>query len=464
MTRKPLADIEAGRLTDTQLAQNFSDVSPPLDKHQALIAAQRCFFCYDAPCTIACPTGIDIAEFIRSISTENQRGAAETILTANILGGSCARVCPTEVLCEGACVRNGGDRPGAEQKPVRIGALQRYATDWVYADKVTLFERAAETGKRIAVLGAGPAGLACAHALACAGHRIDILDPRPKAGGLNEYGIAAYKVPGFAQAEVDWLLSIGGIEVLHRPAFAEQADLQQLKDEYDAVFVATGLADVATLKIPGEHLSGVRDAVDFIADLRQSADLSQLPVGRRVVVIGGGNTAIDAAIQSKRLGAESVTLVYRRGFESMSATEHEQEFAKSEGVTLMPWAQPRQFLAEDGELAQIEFERTQIDADGRLNGTGSGFRISADWVLKAIGQRLDAEPLIKLELHGALELHGGKIWVDADYATSLSGVWAGGDCAWCAGLPDKEDLTVQAVEDGKRAAASIDRVLREGQE
>jgi len=456
MTRKPTADIEAGRLCSAELEQNFADVAPPLDQHQALIAAERCFYCYDAPCTIACPTGIDIASFIRSIAADDRRGAAQTILDANILGGSCARVCPTEVLCEGACVRNGGDKPGAEQKPIQIGALQRYATDWVYADKAPLYTRGEPSGKKVAVLGAGPAGLSCAHALAIAGHEINIYDSKAKPGGLNEYGIAAYKVPDFAQKEVDWLLSVGGITHRHEPGLSKQVDLDALKSEYDAVFVASGLAAVSALSIPGEFLPGVRNAVDFIADLRQSEDLSTLPVARRVVVIGGGNTAIDAAIQSKRLGAESVTLVYRRGLESMSATEHEQEFAKSEGVTLIPWAQPRQFLGPDGALAQVEFERTAVDEDGRLIGTGAGFRIHTDWVLKAIGQRLDSIPLAELELHR------GKIRVDADYATSMAGVWAGGDCAWCEALPDKEDLTVQAVEDGKRAAAAIDRVLRAG--
>ncbi len=457
MPRKPVADIEASRLPADRLRKNFSDIAPTLDQHQALIAAQRCFYCFDAPCTTACPTGIDIASFIRSIATDDRRSAAQTILDANIFGGSCARVCPTEVLCEGACVRNGGERIGAEGEPVQIGALQRYATDWVYAEQAALFERGADSDKRVAVLGAGPAGLACAHALALRGHRVDVYDPKSKPGGLNEYGIAAYKVPDFAQAEVEWLLGIGGIELIHRPGLTKTINLEAMAADYDAVFVAVGLAGVAALNIPGEHLPGVRNAVDFIADLRQSEDLSDLAVGRRVVVIGGGNTAIDAAIQSKRMGAEAVTLVYRRGAESMSATGHEQEFAKSEGVTLLPWAQPRRFLGEDA-LTQVEFERTALNADGQLIGTGEGFRLHADWALKAIGQRLDAVPL------AALDFHRGKIKVDADFATSMPGIWAGGDCAWCEAQPHKQDLTVQAVEDGKRAAIAIDRALRAEQE
>ena len=205
MSRKPLADIAAGRLAPETLALNFDDVAPPLDRQGALLAAARCYYCYDAPCIQACPTGIDIPTFIRGIATDNLRGAADEILGANILGGMCARVCPTEILCEGDCVRNLDD-----DKPVQIGALQRYATDWVYRDGARLFERAPETGRRIAVVGAGPAGLSCAHQLARAGHQVTIFDANAKPGGLNEYGIAAYKVPGFAQREVDWLLSVGG--------------------------------------------------------------------------------------------------------------------------------------------------------------------------------------------------------------------------------------------------------------
>jgi dihydropyrimidine dehydrogenase (NAD+) subunit PreT len=293
MARKEVGDIAPGRLSAEQLARNFDDVAPPLDRQGALLAAARCYYCYDAPCIQACPTGIDIPTFIRGISTDNLKGAAEEILGANILGGMCARVCPTEILCEGDCVRNVDD-----DQPVQIGALQRYATDWVYRDNATLFERAPETGKRIAVIGAGPAGLSCAHQLARAGHRVTIYDANTKPGGLNEYGIAAYKVPGFAQREVDWLMSIGGIELHCGPALGRELTLSQLRGDFDAVFLGIGLGGVNALGMEGEHLHGVRNAVDFIAELRQHEHLSTLPVGRRVVVIGGGNTAIDAAIQS----------------------------------------------------------------------------------------------------------------------------------------------------------------------
>jgi glutamate synthase (NADPH/NADH) small chain len=443
MTRLIQGDIQAGRLSCEALAHNFADVAPPLDRQQALAAAQRCFYCYDAPCTTACPTGIDIPSFIKRISTDNLKGAATDILSANILGGSCARVCPTEVLCEGACVRNQDD-----DRPVQIGALQRYATDWVYRDDARLFERAAPTGKRIAVVGAGPAGLSCAHALARQGHEVTIFEAQPKPGGLNEYGIAAYKVPDFAQAEVSWLLSIGGITLQHGYELGGNLSLTNLREGFHAVFLGLGLRAVNALGIPGEDLPGVRNAVDFIADLRQCADLTTLPVGRRVVVIGGGNTAIDAAIQSRRLGAEEVTLVYRRGPESMSATAVEQAFARDEGVRILHWARPTRLLVNDGVLSGIELEYTRAGADGRAAGTGEMLVLPADSVLKAIGQIL-APPAGEV-----LTFKGGRIAVDSEFRTAIPGVWAGGDC-----VGGKVDLTVQSVEDGKRAAASIHAAL-----
>jgi glutamate synthase (NADPH/NADH) small chain len=449
MARKEIGDVAAGRLTEQQLASNFDDISPPLDRQGALLAAQRCYYCYDAPCIQACPTGIDIPEFIRAIASDNLKGAATTILSANIMGGICSRVCPTEVLCEGVCVRNSDDA-----KPVEIGALQRYATDWVYRDGARLFERAPPTGRRIAVVGAGPAGLACAHALARAGHTVTVFDAKEKPGGLNEYGIAAYKVPGFAQREVEWLLSIGGIEMRYGKALGNDIRLADLRRDHDAVFLGIGLGGVNALDLEGENFIGVRNAVDFIAELRQCADLAAIKVGRRVVVIGGGNTAIDAAVQSSKLGAESVTLAYRRGADAMSATSHEQEFAKSQGVNIVHWLQPRRFLAVSGLLSGVEFEYTQLDDAGRLLGTGDRFVLAADSVMKAIGQVLVPAP-VQNGVNDVLELERGRIAVNADYQTSLSNVWAGGDC-----VGTRLDLTVQAVEDGKRAAAAIDRALQ----
>lgn len=451
MARKEIADVVPGRLDAARLEQNFSDVAPPLDRQGALLAAQRCYYCYDAPCIQACPTGIDIPSFIRRIASDNLRGAATDILGANILGGLCARVCPTEILCEGDCVRNLD-----EDKPVQIGALQRYATDWVYRDDARLFERAPDTGRRIAVVGAGPAGLSCAHSLARAGHQVTIFDANAKPGGLNEYGIAAYKVPAFAQREVEWLLSIGGIDIRNGHTLGREISLTQLRRDYDAVFLGMGLTGVNALALEGEELRGVCNAVDFIAELRQCENLSTLPVGRRVVVIGGGNTAIDAAVQSKRLGAEIVTLVYRRGAASMSATGAEQEFAKAEGVNVIHWAQPRRLRGLHGVVTGVDFEYTQLDDNGRLLGSGDHFVLAADTVMKAIGQLLVPAPL-HVDEGELLDMYKGRIAVNDEFATSLPGVWAGGDCV---GL--KVDLSVQAVEDGKRAAQSIHRALARG--
>lgn len=450
MTRKAIGDIAPARLSPDLLARNFGEVEPPLDRQAALVEASRCYYCFDAPCIQACPTGIEIPRFIKRIATDDLRGAADAILSANILGGMCARVCPTEILCEGDCVRNvDGDTA------IRIGALQRYATDWVYRDGAQLFSRASETGRRIAVLGAGPAGLSCAHALARHGHQVDVFDALDKPGGLNEYGIAAYKVPGFAQQEIDWLLSIGGIRIHTDRTLGRDLALDDLRQDYDALFIGVGLSGVNQLGLDADSVAGVRDAVEFIAELRQCPDLSALPVGRRVLVIGGGNTAIDAAVQSKRLGAEQVTLIYRRGPESMSATVVEQAFAKEEGVTVMHWARPSRVLTEAGQLTGVEFEYTQIDGDGRLTGVGEHFTLAADTVLKAIGQTLSIDGLSSAGQ--ALALRDGRIAVDDHYRTGVTGVWAGGDCA---ARPDaKPELTVQAVEDGKRAAASIHRAL-----
>ena len=424
------AGVAAGRNSAEQIAENFSDLHAPLTQHEAFVAADRCYFCHDAPRITACPTSIDIPLFIRQIATGTEASAAKTIFDQNILGGMCARVCPTETLCEQACVRE-----AAEGKPVEIGRLQRFATDSVMT-KAHPYTRAAETGKSVAVVGAGPAGLACAHRLAMHGHSVALFDANDKAGGLNEFGIAAYKSTGnFAQEELDWLLAIGGITLKTGKALGDDLSLDALQAEHDAVFLSIGLGGVNALSLPGDHPNAI-DAVGWIAQMRQSADKTDVAVGRNVVVIGGGMTAVDAAVQSKLLGAETVTIAYRKGQENMSASQYEQDLATSKGVHLLFNATPK--AVSDGA---ITFTRT---------GTEEEMSLAADQVMRAIGQTLDGAP-------DGIALEGGKIKVDSAGRTSVSGVWAGGDCA-----TGGEDLTVTAVAEGRDAAEDIHANLMKG--
>ena len=399
--------VAAGRLPAPAYSGNFADLQPPCTNHEAAVAANRCYFCHDAPCVAACPTAIDIPLFARQIATGAARAAAKTIFDQNILEGMCARACPTETLCEQACVRE-----AAEGKPVEIGRLQRFATDQLMARDGHPYRRAAPTGRRVAAVGAGPAGLACAHRLALKGHAVTLFDARRRAGGLNEFGIASYKtVDDFAAREVDWLLGVGGIavELGHRGGVGPA---------------------------PGRRCCG---------ELRQAEDLASLPVGRRVVVIGGGMTAVDAAVQSKLLGAEDVAMVYRRGRDTMSASGFEQDLATSKGVRILTNARPLRLVA-DGAVRAVEFAYTEDGPDG-FRDTGETFRLPADQVFKAIGQKLEGAP-------GGVALEGGKIRVTATGRTSREGVWAGGDCV-AAG----DDLVVTAVAQGRDAAEDIHAAL-----
>ncbi|MFN3643473.1 MAG: NAD(P)-dependent oxidoreductase [Gemmobacter sp.] len=440
MSNSPLTPgIVAGRLPAETLAQNFADHAPPLDGHEARVAADRCYFCHDAPCVTACPTAIDIPLFIRQIATGTPEAAATTIWSQNILGGMCARVCPTETLCEEACVRE-----AAEGKPVEIGRLQRFATDTAMARGLHPFTRAAPTGRRVAVVGAGPAGLACAHRLAMHGHEVTVFDAREKPGGLNEYGIATYKTTGgFAQAEVDWLLSIGGIAIETGKALGADFTLDDLRGRFDAVFLGMGLGGVNALRAPGEALATA--AVDFIAGLRQAGDWGAVPVGRDVVVIGGGMTAVDASVQAKLLGAETVTMVYRRGPDKLSASGYEQAHAQTAGVRIVTNAAPVA-VHGNGSAAEVEFAYTEDGPEG-LRLLPERFRLKADQVFKAIGQTLEGVP-------AGLALAGGKIAVTGPGRTTLPGVWAGGDCA-----AGGDDLTVTAVAEGRDAAEDIHAAL-----
>ncbi|MGQ0559902.1 MAG: NAD(P)-dependent oxidoreductase [Sphingosinicella sp.] len=433
---------DGARLTSEQVEQNFADLHPPLSDTQAVKESSRCLYCYEAPCVNACPTAIDIPGFIRRIHSGNLGGAAETILEANIMGGTCARACPTEVLCEQACVVN-----HREGSPVAIGLLQRHAVDALLdAGGPHPFARVPDSGRHLGVVGAGPAGLAFAHRAARLGHRVTVYEARPKAGGLNEYGLAAYKmVDDFAQRELRFILDVGGIDIVHGTALGPDLTIEELRSRHDAIFIGAGLSRPAALDIDGSGLAGVLPALEFIDALRQAIDKSAIELGDDVVVIGGGNTAIDAAMQARCLGVRRVRLAYRRGPEQMSATEWERDLAEVNGVDVRYWSTPVA-IEGDSKVERVRFERTRLEG-GKLVGTGEIETVPACLVLVAIGQAMNGA--VK-----GIQLAGGKIRVGDDYQTSLPGVFAGGDC-----IDRGEDLTVQAIEHGKRAAEAADAWL-----
>ncbi len=444
MGDRAIVSKSGSALSTEEINANFSDLHPCLTPIQAREASDHCLYCYDAPCITACPTGIDIPTFIRQISTQNIKGAAHTILSENIMGGTCARACPTEILCEQACVRN-----KSNEKPVEIGNLQRFAVDgFLASNHEHPFKRAASTKKNIAVVGAGPAGLSCAHRLSVLGHDVDIYDAEAKLGGLNEYGLAAYKMAdNFAAREADFIMGIGGITPKLGIRLGEDITITKLQEKYDAVFLGIGLTSTRTLGISGEQLDGVEDAISFIKDIRQSSDLSKLKIGDDVVVIGGGNTAIDAAVQAKRLGAKNVSLVYRRGPEQMTATTWEQDLAANNHVNIYHWLSPAEITGK-GKVEAIQFNRTKTKK-GKMLNTGESIKTKCDQLFKAIGQTMDTGSF------GGIETASGKIKTGDNMQTSLSGVFAGGDCSGVG-----EDLTVEAVEQGKQAAIAIDNHLK----
>ncbi len=438
--------IQNNKLTQQQYEQNFSDIHPPFEtKDAALVEANRCLFCYDAPCTKSCPTSIDVPKFIKQITTDNIKGSAHTIFSSNIMGAGCSKVCPVEKLCEGACVFNLMDEP-----PITIAKLQRYSTEIAMQKKWQLFERKPSIGKRVAIVGAGPAGLSCAHALSREGIHVTIYEKESKGGGLMTYGIAAYKVtPQFCEDEVNYITAIGGIEIKYNQALGKDITLEELKADYDAVYLAFGVGLARQLEIPGEHLNGVVDAISFIYELRTN-NYSSLAVGDKVAVIGMGMTAIDAATQAKRLGAKEVTLVYRRTQEEMPCTEHELNIAKLDGCNVIWLASPKEVIGVDGKVTQLICDIMQLgepDASGRRSpiATGETIALDVDMVIKAAGQ-MPFESLVK---SNQLENKSGKINVQEKTITNLKGVFAGGDCI------NGGREVVDAVQAGKDGAASI---------
>src|SRR5438067_1437236 len=440
----------ATRLSPEQLEKNFADINPPLTEAQALEEGSRCLFCHDAPCIKACPTGIDVPQFIRQILTGNLRGSAKTILEANILGQSCARVCPTSVLCEGACVLNAQGK-----KPVEIGKLQRYAVDPVIASGTQLFKAGAPNGYRVALIGAGPASLSCAAELRKLGYETVIFDANPHPGGLNTYGIAAYKMRASeAIHEVEMIRALG-VEIKGGVAVGREIKVADLERDYDAIFIGVGLGETEDLHIPGEELEGSLDALTFIEQTK-SKRFDQVEVAKRIAVIGAGNTAIDVVTAAKRLGAEEVYMVYRRSPQEMTAFEYEYELAKSDLVTFVWQAMPVRAVG-NGRVEALECMRTQPgpkDLRGRTTYVpipGSEFRLDVGMVVKALGQK---RKLDFLEQIANLELRNGCVVVDPqNMRTSNPRYFAGGDCVNGGGE------VVDAVAHGKRAALGIHQAL-----
>ncbi|MFZ4588601.1 MAG: NAD(P)-dependent oxidoreductase [Terrimicrobiaceae bacterium] len=434
---------------DTAEFPLMADKNAPLSDREAKTESLRCLFCYDAPCIAACPTGIDIPSFIRKISTGHAAAAAKTILTANILGASCARVCPTQVLCEGACV------VGHDYEPVKIGLLQRYATDFVMERGLRVLEPAKNsTGFKIAVIGGGPAGLGCSAELSRLGHKVVVFEKDHYAGGLNTYGIAYYKMkPQVSLEEVDLVKSLG-VEIRTGVAVGKDISAAALLADYDAVFVGIGLGRGVKLGVPGEDGPGVREALDFIRDIHE-LPLAEIVVGKNVLVIGGGNTAIDAVDQAKRLGAQTATMAYRRGHDQMSAYQFEQELARKDSCQILFNAEPLEILRDsDGQVTGMKFRRTAVDASGKMSPVpGSEWIHACDQILLAIGQ-LKQHDLLK-KLFPALAIDAkGRVEVDPlTGATSLAKVFSGGDCA----NGGKE--VVNAVGEGKKSALAIHKML-----
>jgi dihydropyrimidine dehydrogenase (NAD+) subunit PreT len=435
-------------LSGPALAANFTDLKPPLRPQEAFVEASRCLYCFDAPCIMACPTGIDIPAFIKKIAFGNPTGAARTILTANILGASCARVCPTEVLCEGACVLDDRD-----EQPIQIGRLQRYATDYVEQKGLNVLSApATQTGKTVAVIGAGPAGLGCAAELARLGHKVTIFEKQAQAGGLNTYGIAYYKMkPAVSLAEVELVKSLG-VEIRCGVTVGKDITMAQLEKEFGAIFLGVGLGAATKLRIPGEELPEVVDALEFISQIHTDP-LERVPVGRRVAVIGAGNTAIDAVTQAKRLGAEQAFIVYRRGEPEMSAYDFEYEHAKHDGAHFLFHAAPVEVVATDGHVSGLKLVRTRLAGDKVEVIPGSEWIEPCDLVLKAVGQEKQAAllrvlfPTLVIDAKGAIQrdpLTG---------ATNLPNVFTGGDCA------NGGREVVNAVGEGKKSAHAIHAFL-----
>ncbi len=444
----------APKLRPEEYEHNFRDISPPLTRQQTLLESARCLYCYDAPCIKACPTHIDVPSFIKKIATGNLKGSARVILSANILGESCGRVCPTEVLCEGACVLN---KEG--ETPIHIGPLQRYAVDYLLDRGIHLFEAGKFNGKRVACIGSGPASLACAADLAKWGYEVVIYDRNKLAGGLNTYGIAAYKTRAQDSLREVKLVEDLGVKFEQGVEAGKDVTFAELESEFDAIFIGVGLGETWALKLPGEELEGVRGAIEFI-ELTKSRPFETIEVGRRVVVIGAGNTGIDVATAARRLGAERVAIVYRRGEPEVPAFKYEYELAQKDGVAFY-WNTAPVRIVGNGRVEALECARTRLaegstpDRRGRSARLdllpGTEFAIPADMVVRAVGQ----QPVVALlkALPGVVIEDGCVVVNPQTGQTGNPKYFAGGDCV----NGGKE--VVDAVAEGMRAARGIDAWL-----
>ncbi len=414
----------------TQIENNFSEINPAMSAAEAMQEASRCLYCYDAPCVKACPTGIDVPSFIKKIASGNVTGSARTIFDANPIGASCARVCPVEVLCEGACVEK-----TLINKPIEIGRLQRFATDFAIAAGKQLFEKGEPIGKSVGIVGSGPSGLSCATYLARLGYAVTVYERRAEAGGLDTYGMAEYKMPkSVSQAEVEQVRRLG-VEFRLNTAVDTDVSFDDLRSSHDAIFLAVGLGDTNKLNIPGEGLDGVIDALHFIERIK-TRDWKSVPLGRNVVVLGAGNTAIDAVTQAKRLGAGKVTLVYRRTEKDAPAYDYEMELARKDGIEFMWQTSPVEILG-DGRVSGMRV----TDAAGLVS------EIECDQVIKAIGQQKMVS--FFADIAGIAVDDKGRVIVNEKMQTSDPKVFAGGDCA------NGGAEAVDASQMGKMAAIGI---------
>jgi dihydropyrimidine dehydrogenase (NAD+) subunit PreT len=441
----------APKLSPEQYEKNFAEIAPKLTKPQASIEAFRCLYCFDAPCTIACPTHIDVPAFIKKISTNNLLGSAREILSANILGHSCGKVCPTEVLCEGACVMH-----EKGQQPIEIGRLQRYAVDYVLDKNIQLFRAGAPNGKRVACIGSGPASLACASELAKWGYGVTVFDCNEFPGGLNTYGIAAYKARAADSIREAEMVRQLGVKFQQGVEVGSDITFENLEANFDAIFVGVGLGETSILKLPGEDLQGVYGAIEFIEKTKTQPP-HEVELGRKVACIGAGNTAIDVVTAARRLGAERVYLIYRRGEPEMPAFAYEHQLAKQDGVTFYWHTQPVRVIGNNGMVTGLECVRTVLgppDEKGRRVATplsGTEFTLEVEMVVRAVGQEpatgfLDAVKGLELNDDGTVE-------IDEWHQTGNPRYFAAGDCT----NGGKE--VVDAVAEGMAAARGLDAWL-----